>query len=89
MTTNVITENFISKINVISKDEKIALHSVENPFDTGNYCYKNRVLNSAYMEKCRKDSKYNKSPYTSKLTFTDNSLVLSDRYLLTKKKSKN
>lgn len=88
MTTNVITENFISKINVISKDEKIALHSVENPFDTGNYCHKKKVLNSACMEKCRKDSKYNKSPYISKLTFTDNSLVLSDRYLLTKKNRK-
>ena len=40
MTTHVISQNAISETNVISENEKISFHSVENPFDTEKDCYK-------------------------------------------------
>ena len=40
MTTHVISQHAISETNVISENEKISFHSVENPFDTEKDCYK-------------------------------------------------
>ena len=78
MTTHAISENAISETNVISKDEKIFFHSLENLFDTEKDCYKNKAANGVYIENFKKDLKYNGTCYAAKLSFTDNPIVLSD-----------
>ena len=87
--THVISENAISETSVISKDQKISFHSVENPFNREKDCYKNKTEMDACIKIFKKDLKYNRTCYTAKLPFTDNTIALPDNYLLTKKRTEN